>query len=126
MWRGPRSGPSRALGPSVAGSHARVGRGDQPRPGATGPHGADGGEPAGVRARRHEIGAVVAARALRVVGSAASRVVGNGGAMEQLPAVAEAHAAGALTADQMSVIGKVTAPRYLRLIAEQDGDLAGI
>src|SRR3954454_17057981 len=58
--------------------------------------------------------------------STASQVVRNGRAMEQLPGVAEAHAAGTLTADQVSAIGKITAPRYLRLIAEQDGDLAGI
>src|SRR3954447_12278549 len=55
----------------------------------------------------------------------ASQVVRNGRALEQLPMVAEAHAAGELTADQVAVIGKITAPRNLRLIAEQDGDLAG-
>src|SRR4051794_23722001 len=62
----------------------------------------------------------------RLSASAASQVVRNGRSMEQLPAVAEAHAAGTLTADQVAVIGRITAPRYLRLIAEQDGDLAGI
>src|SRR4051794_16579082 len=56
----------------------------------------------------------------------ASQVVRNGRALEQLPAVASAHAAGELTSDQVAVIGKITAPRHLRLIAEQDGDLAGI
>lgn len=56
----------------------------------------------------------------------ASQVVRNGRALEQLPSVAAAHAAGELTSDQVTVIGKITAPRQLRLIAEQDGDLGGI
>src|SRR4051794_20300967 len=42
----------------------------------------------------------------------ASQVVRNGRALEQLPAVAAAHAAGEITADQVDVIAKVTAPRY--------------
>src|SRR3954452_25235235 len=62
----------------------------------------------------------------RLSGGAASQVVGNGRVLEQLPAVAGAHAAGTITADQVSVIGKITAPRYAALIADQDGDLAGI
>jgi len=62
----------------------------------------------------------------RLSRSAASQIARNGRAIEQLPAVAEAHAAGEITADQVAVIGKITAPRPLRLIAEQDGDLAGI
>src|SRR5215217_1149519 len=62
----------------------------------------------------------------RLSKAAASQVVRNGRALEQLPAVAAAHAAGELTADQVAVIGKITAPRNLRLIAEQGGDLAGI
>jgi hypothetical protein len=62
----------------------------------------------------------------RLSKAAASQVVRNGRALEQLPAVAGAHAAGQLTGEQVAVIGQITAPRYLRLIAEQDGDLAGI
>src|SRR4051794_7273326 len=62
----------------------------------------------------------------RLSKAAASQVVRNGRALEQLPAVAGAHAAGQLTGDQVAVIGQITAPRYLRLIADQDGDLAGI
>src|SRR3954470_14617157 len=62
----------------------------------------------------------------RLSKAAASQVVRNGRALEQLPVVAEAHAAGEITADQVAVIGKITAARPLRLIAEQDGDLAGI
>ena len=62
----------------------------------------------------------------RLSAASASQVVRNGRAMEQLPAVAEAHAAGAITTDQVSVIGKIIAPRYLALIQQQDGDLAGI
>ena len=62
----------------------------------------------------------------RLSNAAASQVVRNGRALEQLPAVAAAHAAGALTADQVAVIGRITAPRYLGLLAEQDANLAGI
>jgi Domain of unknown function (DUF222)/HNH endonuclease len=62
----------------------------------------------------------------RLSAAAASQVVRNGRALEQLPAVADAQAAGEITADQVAVIAKITAPRYAALIAEQDGDLAGI
>jgi|tagenome__1003787_1003787.scaffolds.fasta_scaffold20939295_1 hypothetical protein len=62
----------------------------------------------------------------RLSPSAASQVVRNGRALEQLPAVAAAHAAGEIGADAVAVIGRITAPRYVALIAEQDGDLAGI
>jgi Domain of unknown function (DUF222) len=62
----------------------------------------------------------------RLSGSAASQVVRNGRAMEQLPALAEAHAAGNLTADQVSLIGRITAPRSVALIDARGGDLAGI
>jgi hypothetical protein len=62
----------------------------------------------------------------RLSAMAASQVVRNGRAMEQLPVVAEAHAAGQITADAVAAIGRITAPRYLRLIEERDGDLAGI
>ncbi|MGY1615242.1 DUF222 domain-containing protein [Geodermatophilus sp. SYSU D00691] len=62
----------------------------------------------------------------RLARAAASQVVRNGRALELLPAVAAAHAAGALTGDQVAVLGQLTQPRHLRLIAEADGDLAGI
>src|SRR3954470_17279433 len=62
----------------------------------------------------------------RLSRSAASQVVANGRALEQLPAVADAQAAGEITADQVAVIAKISGPRYAALIAEQDGDLAGI
>jgi hypothetical protein len=62
----------------------------------------------------------------RLSGAAAAQVVGNGRAMEQLPTVAAAHATGDITADQVSVIAKITAPRYRALIEARDGDLTGI
>jgi hypothetical protein len=62
----------------------------------------------------------------RLSSAAASQLVRNGRVLEQLPAVADAHAAGEVTADQLAVIGKITEPRYAALIAQQDGDLAGI
>ncbi len=62
----------------------------------------------------------------RLSAGAASQVVRNGRALDQLPALAAAHASGAVTGDQVAVIGRITAPRYLRLLAEQGGDLAGI
>src|SRR3954452_25031904 len=62
----------------------------------------------------------------RLSSAAASQLVRNGRVLEQLPAVADAHAAGEVTADQVAVIGKITEPRYAALIAQQDGDLAGI
>src|SRR3954468_8683499 len=62
----------------------------------------------------------------RLSAAVASQVVRNGRALEQLPSVAAAHAARDVTADQVSVIGLVTAPRYAALLAERDGDLAGI
>src|SRR3954452_25248460 len=48
----------------------------------------------------------------RLSRAAAAQVVRNGRALEQLPAVAAAHAAGNVTADQVSVIALLTAPRY--------------
>ncbi|WP_448623815.1 DUF222 domain-containing protein [Geodermatophilus sp. URMC 64] len=62
----------------------------------------------------------------RLSAGAASQLVRNGRALDQLPALAAAHASGAVTGDQVAVIGRITAPRYLRLLAEQGGDLAGI
>src|SRR4051812_24640935 len=62
----------------------------------------------------------------RLSRSAAGQVVRNGRALDQLPAVAAAHATGDVTADQVAVIGLLTAPRYAALLAAQDGNLAGI
>src|SRR4051794_19464628 len=62
----------------------------------------------------------------RLSRSAASQVVRNGRALEQLPAVEERHAAGALAADQVDLIGKITGPRYAGLIAAQGGSVAGV
>jgi hypothetical protein len=62
----------------------------------------------------------------RLSRSAASQVVRNGRALEQLPAVEKQHAAGALTADQVDLIGKITGPRYAGLIAARGGSVAGV
>jgi hypothetical protein len=62
----------------------------------------------------------------RLSGKAASRVVRNGRTLDQLPAVAEAHAAGEITSDQVSVIGKITGPRPVALAAAQGIDLPGV
>jgi Domain of unknown function (DUF222) len=62
----------------------------------------------------------------RLSPAAASQVVRNGRALEQLPAVAAGHAAGAVTADQVAVIAPVVAPANLALAAEQDVNLPGI
>src|SRR3954469_10790051 len=60
----------------------------------------------------------------RLSKAAASQVVRNGRALEQLPAVEQAHAAGALTADQVSVIAEIVAPAAVALAAAQGVDLA--
>jgi hypothetical protein len=62
----------------------------------------------------------------RLSKQAASQVVRNGRALEQLPAVEEQHAAGALTADQVEVIAQITAPKYARLIDAHGGTVAGV
>jgi len=62
----------------------------------------------------------------RLSKAAASQVVRTGRALEQLPAVAEQHAAGALTADQVDLIAKITQPKYAGLIAAQGGTVAGV
>ncbi|MGY1602626.1 DUF222 domain-containing protein [Geodermatophilus sp. SYSU D00815] len=59
----------------------------------------------------------------RLSPSAASHLVRVGRALEQLPALAAAHAAGAITADQADLIGKITAPRPAALAAAQGVDL---
>src|SRR3954471_15367512 len=60
----------------------------------------------------------------RLSKSAASQLVRNGRALEQLPAVEQAHAAGELTAEQVSVIAEILAPRPVALAAAQGVDLA--
>ncbi|NYJ04877.1 HNH endonuclease signature motif containing protein [Petropleomorpha daqingensis] len=62
----------------------------------------------------------------RLSKAAASQVVRNGRALEQLPDVEEAHAAGRLTADQVEVIAQITAPKYARLITAQGGSVAAV
>src|SRR4051795_8249060 len=61
----------------------------------------------------------------RLSPAAAGQLVRNGRALEQLPAVAAAHAAGAVSAEQVAVIGRLTRPRYVQLLAAQGGRLAG-
>src|SRR5690348_16959247 len=60
----------------------------------------------------------------RLSKSAASQVVRNGRALEQLPAVEAAHAAGELTAEQVSVIAEILAPKAVALAGAQGVDLA--
>src|SRR4051794_5369212 len=60
----------------------------------------------------------------RLSKAAASQVVRNGRALEQLPAVAAAHAAGQITAEQVSVIAEIVAPDAVALAAAQGVDLA--
>jgi hypothetical protein len=62
----------------------------------------------------------------RLAKSAASQVVRNGRALQQLPAVDQAHTAGRLTADQVDVIAQITNPKYADLIAGHGGTLAGV
>jgi len=62
----------------------------------------------------------------RLSKSAASQVVRNGRALQQLPAVEAAHAAGRLTADQVEAIGTITSPKYGRLIEQHGGSVAEI
>src|SRR3954466_11072335 len=62
----------------------------------------------------------------RLAKSASSQVVRNGRALQQLPAVDQAHTAGRLTADQVDVIAQITNPKYANLIAGHGGTLAGV
>src|SRR4051812_14339066 len=62
----------------------------------------------------------------RLSKSAASQVVRNGRALQQLPAVAHAHAAGALTADQVETIAQITSLKYAALIEALGGSVADI
>ncbi|WP_308010425.1 DUF222 domain-containing protein [Blastococcus sp. LR1] len=58
--------------------------------------------------------------------SAANTLVRNGRALEHLPAVAATFAAGAISAEAVSVIAPVAAPKNLAAAVEQDVDVAGI
>ena len=57
---------------------------------------------------------------------AAALLVGNGRALEHLPQVAAACAAGLITADQLTIIAPITLPANLAAAAEQGVDLGGI
>ncbi|MGZ4646486.1 MAG: DUF222 domain-containing protein [Blastococcus sp.] len=57
---------------------------------------------------------------------AAARLVRDGRALDQLPAVAAAFAAGAITAEQVSVIAAVTKPEHVTAAAAQDVDLGEV
>ncbi|WP_308010431.1 DUF222 domain-containing protein [Blastococcus sp. LR1] len=62
----------------------------------------------------------------RMSQSAAGHVVRNGRALEHLPAVAAAFAAGAISAEAVSVIAPAAAPKNLRAAAEQGVDAAAV
>jgi hypothetical protein len=63
---------------------------------------------------------------VRLSAHAAARIVGNGRALDQLPAVAAAFAAGAVTAEQVAVIAPVAAVRVQAEAVGQGVDLAVI
>ena len=56
----------------------------------------------------------------------AARVVRAGRALEQLPVLAAAFAAGAVTGEQAGLVARVAAPEHLAAAAEQGVDLAGV
>ncbi|MGY1784948.1 DUF222 domain-containing protein [Geodermatophilus sp. SYSU D00698] len=60
----------------------------------------------------------------RLSAAAASRVVRTGRALEQLPALAEAHDAGLATSEQMAKAAEAVAPERLASAAQQGVDLA--
>ncbi|MGY1807563.1 DUF222 domain-containing protein [Blastococcus sp. SYSU D00669] len=60
----------------------------------------------------------------RLAGPAAAQVVRNGRVAERFPAVAAAHAAGAITTDAVSTIAAIGEPRAVALAAAQGIDLA--
>jgi hypothetical protein len=62
----------------------------------------------------------------RLSAAAANQVVRNGRVIEHLPAVAAAFTAGAVTAEQVSVIAPVTTPANLTRAAEQSVDLGEV
>ncbi|MGZ4565886.1 MAG: DUF222 domain-containing protein [Blastococcus sp.] len=57
---------------------------------------------------------------------AAARLVRDGRALDQLPAVADAFAAGAITAEQVSVIAAVAKPEHVTAAATQGVDLGEV
>src|SRR3954449_12293601 len=62
----------------------------------------------------------------RLSAAEASRLVRNGRALEHLPALAEAHDAGLVSAEQVAVAAKAVTPQRLASAAAQDVDLAAI
>ena len=62
----------------------------------------------------------------RLSPAAAGRLVRAGRALEHLPQVAAAFAAGTVTADQVAVVEDVVRPERLAAAAEQDVDLSGV
>src|SRR4051794_17701076 len=62
----------------------------------------------------------------RLSNAAAGQLVRNGRALELLPAVAAAAAAGQVPADQVAVIGQIARPEHLARAAAQDVDLSGV
>jgi hypothetical protein len=62
----------------------------------------------------------------RLSPAAASRLVANGRALEQLPAVAAGFATGAITAEQVGVVAPVVTGERLAAAAAQDVDLAEV
>jgi hypothetical protein len=57
---------------------------------------------------------------------AAARLVADGRALEQLPAVAAAFTDGQITAEQVTVAAAVVKPQHVAAAFEQDVDLAGV
>ena len=62
----------------------------------------------------------------RLSPAVAARVVHSGRALEHLPAVAAAFAAGEVTAEQVAVIAPIAAPEKLAAAVEQDVDLGEV
>src|SRR6185312_10026556 len=62
----------------------------------------------------------------RLSKAAASLVVRTGRALEQLPSAEAAHAAGALTAEQVDVIAQITSPKHAGLIDARGGTVDGV
>src|SRR5205085_103899 len=62
----------------------------------------------------------------RLSPAAASQLVRAGRALEQLPAVAAAHAAGEITGEQVGVLAAAVKPEQLARAAAQGVDLAGV
>ncbi|MGY1606356.1 DUF222 domain-containing protein [Geodermatophilus sp. SYSU D00700] len=62
----------------------------------------------------------------RLSSAAASRLVGNGRALEHLPALAEAHEAGLVSAEQVAEAARVVTPQRRAAAAAQNVDLAAM